>query len=234
MLQNKDFSLISYYTSYFSSISRDSLISCSLISPRSTESVLSNFFFSSEDGNLNTPSKISFPDTVPFSVDEPAHWTSIRLTLHTQPNKRSASSHSTERPPRLHTTSQRKKIPNYHSHLGLISADEPPNHHYDNPPQLFQSRQKTLTMEGHQTYHYLFYQILSRRRRRNMNQEIHLHHIPHLLSQYFRLYWTFILWGNITNHWTTNMICLDFWKCIKFTSPYWWSKLKNRDLFVLE
>ena len=45
----------------------------SLISPQSSESEMSNFFLASEAENLNPPSKIAFPDPVPYSVHEPAH-----------------------------------------------------------------------------------------------------------------------------------------------------------------
>ena len=33
-----------------------------------------------------------------------------------------------------HNTSQRKNGPNYHFHLGLLSAANPPDPHYENPP----------------------------------------------------------------------------------------------------
>ena len=94
---------------------------------------------------------------------------------------------SPEIPPCPNTTSKIKNGPNYHFHLGILSADDPPDPHYENTPQLFQSRQKTLTTEGHKPPHYIFYQILLKRLRQNLNQEVHLHHLPHLLSQSFHL-----------------------------------------------
>ena len=42
---------------------------------------------------------------------------------------------SPEIAPRPHTPSQRKNIPNYDFHLGLLFLDEPPDTHYENPPQ---------------------------------------------------------------------------------------------------
>ena len=41
-----------------------------------------------------------------------------------------------ERPPRTHTTSQRQKGINYHFHLGLLSADDPPDPNNENPLQV--------------------------------------------------------------------------------------------------
>ena len=98
-----------------------------------------------------------------------------------------------------HTTSKRQNGPNYHFHLGLLSIDDPPAPHYENPPQVFQSRQQNLTMEGHQTPHDIFYQILSRRLWKNLNQEVHIHHLTHFLSQYFYCI-DLRLRGNITSH----------------------------------
>ena len=92
-----------------------------------------------------------------------------------------------DRSPRPHTTLQRKNVPNCHFNLGIVSADEPPAPHYKNSPQVFQSSQQTFTMELHHPSHYLFYQILSWRLWKNMNQEVCLRHLPHLLSQSFRL-----------------------------------------------
>ena len=71
---------------------------------------------------------------------------------------------------------------NYHFHLGLLSADEPPDPHYENPPQVFQSSQQNLTTEGHHPSHYIFYQILLRRIWKIPNQEVHIRHLPHLIS----------------------------------------------------
>ena len=73
-----------------------------------------------------------------------------------------------ERPPPLtyfhlgpqivpHNTSQRKNGLNYHFHLGLLSAADPPGPHHENPPQLFQSSRQNLTMEVNQPSHYLFH-----------------------------------------------------------------------------
>ena len=90
-------------------------------------------------------------------------------------------------PPCLHTTSQRQNGPNYHFNLGLLSADDLPAPHCVNPPQVFQSSQQTLTMEGHHPSHDLFHQILLHRLWKNLNQEVHLCHLPHLLSQSFCL-----------------------------------------------
>ena len=47
-----------------------SLPNRSPIAPPSTEAVLSNLFLDSEAENLNPPSKIAFPGTVPYSVNE--------------------------------------------------------------------------------------------------------------------------------------------------------------------
>ena len=41
-----------------------------------------------------------------------------------------------------HTTSPRKKVPNYHFHLGLLSAADPPALYHENPPLVFQSSKK--------------------------------------------------------------------------------------------
>ena len=57
------------------------------------------------------------------------------------------------------------------------------------PPQVFQPRQQNLTTEGHHPYHNLFYQILLQWIWKNMDQEVHLHHTPRLLLQYFFLSW---------------------------------------------
>ena len=78
--------------------------------------------------------------------------------------------------------------PDYHFPLGLLSTDDLPAPHYENPPQVFQSSQQTLAMEGYHPSHYLFYQILSWRLWKNMIKEVHLGHLPHLLSHYLRLY----------------------------------------------
>ena len=78
---------------------------------------------------------------------------------------------SLERPPPLtyiclgpqlgpHTTSK-GNFPNYHFRLGLLYAADPPDPHHENPSEVFQSIQQTLTMGGHQTSDYIFYQILS-------------------------------------------------------------------------
>ena len=95
-------------------------------------------------------------------------------------------------PPFTYTISQRKNGPNYHFHLGLISADELPATYNEKPPQVFQSSRQTLTMEGHYTSHDIFYQTLSRRLWKNMNKEVHLRHLPHCLSNYFGLYLPYI------------------------------------------
>ena len=55
-------------------------------------SVLLNLFLASEAADLNPPSKIAFPNPVTSSVNEPAHWRSIRMILKPQPTKPSASS----------------------------------------------------------------------------------------------------------------------------------------------
>ena len=88
---------------------------------------------------------------------------------------------SPERPPLTPTTTQRQIGPNHHFHLGIISADDTSAPHYVKPPKVFQPSQQNLTMEGHHTYHYLFYQILSRWIWNNLNQEVHLRHLSHIL-----------------------------------------------------
>ena len=85
------------------------------------------------------------------------------------------------RSPCQHTTSQSQNGPNYHTHLGILSAADPPDPHYKNPPQVFELSQQTLVMERHQTFHYLFNQILSQRLWKNLNQEVHIRHLPPLL-----------------------------------------------------
>ena len=65
-------------------------------------------------------------------------------------------------------------------------------------PKFF-DQAKEIIMEGHHTSYYLFYQILLRRLWKNMNMEVHLNHLPHILSQSFLLY-SLILRGNITSH----------------------------------
>ena len=54
---------------------------------------------------------------------------------------------SIDGPPCLYTTLQRQNGPNYHFHLCLISADNLPGTHYENPPKVFETSQQTLTME---------------------------------------------------------------------------------------
>ena len=95
---------------------------------------------------------------------------------------------SPERPPCPYTTSQSKKGPHYHFHLGLLSADGLPDPHYENPPKVFQSSKKTLTMEGHQPSYDIFYKILSRRLWKNLNQEVNILNITQPLSHYSCLY----------------------------------------------
>ena len=76
-------------------------------------------------------------------------WRSIRLTCNTNPQKFLPTLWITEIPPRPHTTSQRQNSPNCHFNLVLISSDDPPDPHYENPPQVFQSGQQTFRMEGY-------------------------------------------------------------------------------------
>ena len=54
-------------------------------------------------------------------------------------------------------------------------------------------------MEGNQTSNYLFDQILLRRLLKNVNQEVHLRHFPHLISQFFD-FLSLGCRGNITSH----------------------------------
>ena len=144
------------------------------------EAVLSNYFIASEAAKLNPLSKIAFIKNISL-------WRSRMLTLQAQPTKHSASSaesRETSSSAYYLIKAKRSKLP---FSFGLLSADEPPASHYENPPQVFQPTQQTLTMEEHHPSHYLFYQILPRRLWQNLNQEVHLRHLPHLLSQSFRL-----------------------------------------------
>ena len=54
----------------------------------------------------------------------------------------------------------------------------------------------------------------------------YLRHLPHLLSQSFLLYCPYMT-RKYYQSLTTNILCLDFGQCRKFTSPFWWSKLKT-------
>ena len=83
---------------------------------------------------------------------------------------------SLERPP-THTTSQRQNGLNYQFNFGLLSADEPPAPHYENPTQVFQSSQQNLAIERHHPFHYIFYQILSWRIWKKLKQGVHLLHL---------------------------------------------------------
>ena len=90
---------------------------------------------------------------------------------------------SPERPIWPHTISQRQNVPNYHFHLGIISVDDPPDLNYEPPllpPQFFQSSQKTLTMEGHLPYLYLFDQIILQQFWKKLNKKVYLSRIPRL------------------------------------------------------
>ena len=96
------------------------------IYPWSAESVLSKFYLASEDADLNPPSKISFPDTVPYSVNEPP-----KTILNEYPAGWPCSPNPPNVLPPLwsperfllpYTTSQRQNGPNYHFYLGLLSA----------------------------------------------------------------------------------------------------------------
>ena len=130
------------------------------ISPWSAEALLSNFSLASEASNLNPPSKIAFPVTFTSSLNEPDHWRSTRLTLKPQPTKRSASS----------VDSRETSLSTYHltkekrSKLPLSFAY--PFSRWTSRSSLWKPypsvsiKSKTWTMEGHQTYHSLFYQIL--------------------------------------------------------------------------
>ena len=141
---------------------------------------------------MNPPSTIYFPVAVTSSVNE----TSITF-LTEYPSDWSCSPNppnnlhplwSPERRPFANITSQSQNIPNYHFHLGILYSDDPPDHHYENPPQVFQSSQQTFTIEGHQPSHYLFYQILPRRLWQDLNKEVLLRNLPHILSQSFCLF----------------------------------------------
>ena len=154
-----------------------------------TESVLLNFLLYSEATKLNNPSKISVPNPVPSSANEsskillteyPSGWNFCPNPPNVLPTLRSPY-----RPPFPHTTPQSQNVPIYHFHLGIISADDQPSPHYEDSPQVFQLSQQNFTMNGHQTDHYLFYQTISLRLWQYMNQEVHLCHLPYLLSQYF-------------------------------------------------
>ena len=92
---------------------------------------------------------------------------------------------SPEIPPRPHITSKIQNGPNYHFRLGLFSVDEPPDTHHENPPQVFQYIEQNFIMEGHHPSHYLLHKILLRWLWKNLNQEVHLLHLPHILSLFF-------------------------------------------------
>ena len=197
---------------------------------RTAEYVLSELFLASEAANLNAPSNIAFPTPVPSSVHEssnifltedPACW-----PCSPNPPKVLPLLRIPDRPPQPRTTSQNQNGLNYHFHLGLLYADDPPDPHYENPHKVFQPSQQTLTTEGHHPSHDIFYQILSRRLWKNLNQEVHLRHLPHLLSQSFHLSCPYMTRGYYQSL-TTKMLCLDLGKCLKFTSPFWRSKLKT-------
>ena len=122
--------------------------------------MLSNFFLASEAENLNSTSRIDYPDTITSSVNEPS-----KILLTEDPSSLPCSPNPPNVPPRLgsperpthpHTNSQRQNSPKYYFHLVLISADDLPDHHYENPPKVFLSSQQTLKMEGHQPSHDLF------------------------------------------------------------------------------
>ena len=102
------------------------------------EYILSNFFLDSEASNLNPPSKISFPATFPYPVNETSRIfiTEYPSGLPFIPNPTNALPHmwSPESPPCSHTTSQTKNGSNYHFRFGLISAADPLDPHYEPPP----------------------------------------------------------------------------------------------------
>ena len=97
---------------------------------------------------------------------------------------------SPERPCRPHTTSQRQNGPNYHFRLSLLYTDKSPAPCYENPTQVFKIGQQTLSMEGQQPSHYIFYQIILRQIWINLSQEVHIRHLPNLLSQSLCLFFT--------------------------------------------
>ena len=66
---------------------------------------------------------------------------------------------SPERPPSPHTTSQIQNGLNYHFNLGPISACDIQYPYYENLIHGIQISQQTLTLEGHQPYHYMYYKI---------------------------------------------------------------------------
>ena len=159
-------------------------------------SVLVNIYcwtssFALEASNLKHPSKISFTDIVPYSVNEtskilvtedPSGWPCSPNPPNVLLPLRIPERHNFP-----HTNSQRQNGPNYHFRLGLLYAAYPSYSRYENPPQVVQSSQKTLTMEVHQPFHFIFHQIISRRIWKNINKEVHLRHLPHFLLQYFLL-----------------------------------------------
>ena len=130
------------------------------ISPWSAEAFLSKFFLASETEILNLPSNIAFPHPVPsslnghskiFSNEYSSGWHLITNPLNVLPPLRSE-----EKTPHLHTTSQSKNGLNYQSNLGLISADDPPDHHYKTLPKCFNQVNKLLKMEVYQPFHGIF------------------------------------------------------------------------------
>ena len=102
-----------------------SLPDCYPITPRSAQSIMSEFFLDLEATNLKPPSKIAFPAPIPYSINEPSRIFLTEdlsgLTLIPNPPNVLTPLRSTEIPPRPHTTSQRENGTNYQFFMGILS-----------------------------------------------------------------------------------------------------------------
>ena len=118
-----------------------------------------------------------------------SHWESIRLTLQPQPTKWYASA----------ADSRETSFSTYHLTKGKWSKQSlsfgstfriwPSISSLLKPSPSVSIMSTKFMTEGHHPLFYTFYKIPSRWLWENLNQEVRLRHLPHLLSQFFCLYW---------------------------------------------
>ena len=202
------------------------------------EAVLSDFLLASEAKKLNAPSKIAFPTTVPSSVHESSN---IFLTgdpvgwpFSPNPPNVLPPLYSLEIPPYRHTTSKRQNVPNYHFHLGLLSADEPKAPNYKkNLPKYF--NQVNTIWRWKDTILPIIYFIKYSRGGfgiiwiRNFIYVI-LHIFYHIIFACHALRW----WGNITSNSPLTCYVLILGNVSNSLPPFDGPNLKPPDLLVLE
>ena len=122
-----------------------------------------------------------------FLIPFPIQWMNLLTEYppgwHCSPNPPNVlpTLQSTERPHCPHTTSQIQNGRNYHFHFDLLSIDDPPAPHYENLPKCFN---QVKNFDDGRTLAFLL-SILSNTPvadLENLNKEVHLRHIKHLLS----------------------------------------------------